>query len=125
MTEEFKQTPIATAVKRITLCAATTALLTSASLAQAVEVKIGGYIKADAIYDLDEDLLENPETQCHRLLQHCGLDWHPDILNFSNQRRPVSTASLWQVRQPLFKTSIGRWKTYQQHLGPLQKILSH
>ena len=56
MTEVFKQTPIATAVKRITLCAATTALLTSASMAQALEVKIGGYVKADAIYDLDQDL---------------------------------------------------------------------
>ena len=80
---------------------------------------------SDRILDIRyEDLLEDPEAQCHRLLRHCGLDWHPDVLNFTDQQRPVSTASLWQVRQPLYKTSIGRWKTYRQHLGPLQKILS-
>jgi hypothetical protein len=56
MTEVFKQTPLATAVKRVTFCAATTALLATTSMAQAVEVKFGGYVKADAIYDLDQDL---------------------------------------------------------------------
>jgi len=81
---------------------------------------------ADQILEIQyEDLLEDPDTHSRRLLQHCGLDWHPDVLNFSNQQRPVSTASLWQVRQPLYKTSIGRWKTYQQYLVPLQKILSN
>ena len=56
MTEVFKQTPLATAVKRVTFCAATAALLATTSMAQAVEVKFGGYVKADAIYDLDQDL---------------------------------------------------------------------
>ena len=72
-----------------------------------------------------EDLVEDPDTQSRRLLQHCGLDWHAEILNFTEQKRPVSTASLWQVRQPLYKTSVGRWKTYRQYLDPLQKILSN
>lgn len=56
MTEVFKQTPLATAVKRVTFCAATATLLATTSMAQAVEVKFGGYVKADAIYDLDQDL---------------------------------------------------------------------
>ena len=72
-----------------------------------------------------EDMVENSDTHTRRLLQHCGLDWHAEILNFTEQQRPVSTASLWQVRQPLYKTSIGRWKTYRQYLDPLQKILSN
>jgi tetratricopeptide (TPR) repeat protein len=77
------------------------------------------------ILDLEyEALLDDPETQSRRLLEHCGLEWDPEVLNFADQRRPVSTASLWQVRQPLYKTAIGRWKLYQQHLKPLQKILS-
>lgn len=48
--------PLATAVKRATLCVATTALLTSIPAANAVEVKVGGYVKTDATYDLDADL---------------------------------------------------------------------
>ena len=56
MSNLLKQTPLATAVKRATLCAATAALLTTTSMAQAVEVTVGGYVKVDAIYDLDQDL---------------------------------------------------------------------
>ena len=82
-------------------------------------------IFSDNILELKyEALLDDPETESRRLLEHCGLEWDPEVLNFANQRRPVSTASLWQVRQPLYKTAIGRWKMYQQHLEPLQKILS-
>jgi hypothetical protein len=57
------------------------------------------------------------------MLEHCDLEWDPEVLNFANQQRPVSKASLWQVRQPLYKTSIGRWKNYQKYLGPLARIL--
>lgn len=79
----------------------------------------------DNILDIEyEALLDNPEIESRRLLEHCGLQWDPEVLNFANQQRPVSTASLWQVRQPLYKTAIGRWKFYQQHLKPLQRILS-
>lgn len=56
MSNLLKQTPLVMAVKCATMCAATTALLTTTSMAQAVEVKVGGYVKVDAIYDLDQDL---------------------------------------------------------------------
>ena len=82
-------------------------------------------IFSNNILDLEyEALLDDPETESRRLLEHCGLEWDPEVLNFTDRQHPVSTASLWQVRQPLYKTAIGRWKIYQQHLKPLQKILS-
>lgn len=79
----------------------------------------------DRILDIEyEELLEDPETESRRLLHHCALDWAPDVLDFAGQEHPVATASLWQVRQPLYKTAIGRWKNYQKFLGPLEQILS-
>jgi len=71
-----------------------------------------------------EQLIENPADQSRRLLQYCGLKWDPAVLDYHQQVRPVSSASQWQVRQPLYKTSIGRWKNYQQYLKPLQRILA-
>jgi len=56
MTEVFKQTKLATAIKQISLCAAGTALLASAGAANALDVKVGGYVKTDITYDLDKDL---------------------------------------------------------------------
>ncbi len=71
-----------------------------------------------------ETLLQNPESESRRLLDHCGLDWQPEVLNFHQQQRPVSTASLWQVRQPLYQSSIGRWRAYERYLQPLREILN-
>ena len=56
MKEVSQNTPIAKAVKRATLCAATTALLTSIPIANALEIEVHGYVKTDATYDLDADL---------------------------------------------------------------------
>ncbi len=79
----------------------------------------------DRILDIEyEELLDDPDSQSRRLLEHCGLDWIPEVLDFANQKRPVATASLWQVRQPLYKTSIGRWKNYREHLEPLSRIIN-
>ncbi len=82
-------------------------------------------IFSDRIYDIQyEDLLEDPDSYSRSLLQHCGLEWHHEVSNFTNNHRPINTASLWQVRQPVYKTSVGRWKNYRLYLEPLQKILS-
>ncbi len=56
MKEISQNNLLASAVKRATLCAATTALLTTTPIANAVDIKVGGYVKTDAIYDLDADL---------------------------------------------------------------------
>ena len=53
----------------------------------------------------------------------CGLPWHERCLAFHENPRPVETLSKYQVRQPIFDTSIGRWRRYERHLGPLIEAL--
>ena len=77
------------------------------------------------IYDCDyESLVSKPESQIRALLDYCGLEWHQDCLSFYDTRRTVNTASLTQVRQPLYKTSISRWHNYEKHLTPLLEVLN-
>ncbi len=66
-----------------------------------------------------ETLVQQLEPQSQRLIQHLGIPWDSACLDFHNTQRAVMTASSWQVRQPLYATSIGRWRRYSQHLGPL------
>jgi hypothetical protein len=47
------------------------------------------------------------------------LEWDPACLAFHENARPVQTASATQVRKPLYASSVGRWKRYERHLGPL------
>src|SRR5882757_8678880 len=57
-----------------------------------------------------EQLVTEPETITRRLIDFCGLDWNDDCLRPESNPRVVKTASLWQVRQPIFRSSIGRWR---------------
>lgn len=66
-----------------------------------------------------EDLVENPEAGIRRILTFCDLDFEPACLDFHNLKRPVATASLAQVRKPIYKNAIHHWKNYQAFLGPL------
>ena len=76
------------------------------------------------IFDLDyEALVADLEGLGRRLLAFCGLDWHPDCGRFFETRRPVLTASRVQVRRPLYGSSVGRWRRYRGHLGPLVAAL--
>jgi tetratricopeptide (TPR) repeat protein len=70
-----------------------------------------------------EDVVADLEGQARRMLAHCGLGWDRGCLDFHRNPRPVRTASASQVRQPLFGDSIGRWRCYERHLGPLLKAL--
>jgi hypothetical protein len=71
-----------------------------------------------------EEMVSDPETQIRRLLDHCELPWHPGCLAPHQTKRPVNTASAGQVNQPIYTRSIGRWKNYEKHLGPLIEALS-
>ena len=74
------------------------------------------------IFDLDyQALVKFPEKVTQRLMNYLGLDWDQDCLDFHDKERVVETASPWQVRQPLYRSSIDRWKNYQKHLGPLKE----
>lgn len=66
-----------------------------------------------------EALVADMEGEARRLLDYCGLDWDPACLAFHENARPVQTASATQVRKPLYASSVGRWKRYERHLGPL------
>ena len=66
-----------------------------------------------------EALAESLESESRALVDFCGLDWSERCLAFHRTERPVHTASGWQVRQPVYRRSVGRWRNYERHLGPL------
>ncbi|WP_336297781.1 sulfotransferase [Paucibacter sp. XJ19-41] len=66
-----------------------------------------------------EDVVADAEGQARRMLDYIGVGWEPQVLNFSELERPVKTASVWQVRQPIYATSKARWERYREHLAPL------
>lgn len=70
-----------------------------------------------------EDLVGDPEGWSRRMLAHIGLPWDPRCLEFHSTHRPVLTASNWQVRQPISKRSIDRWRRYERFIGPLREAL--
>ncbi|MGH8161873.1 MAG: tetratricopeptide repeat-containing sulfotransferase family protein [Gammaproteobacteria bacterium] len=71
-----------------------------------------------------ERLVADPETECRRLLAALDLAWDPACLAFHKTRRKVATASLGQVRRPIYSSSIGRWRHFERHLGPLVEALA-
>jgi tetratricopeptide (TPR) repeat protein len=74
----------------------------------------------DAILDVAyEDVVDDLEGQARRLLDYCGLPWDDRCLSFHTTRRAVKTASAAQVRQPLFRRSLQRWRRFEAGLGPL------
>jgi len=70
-----------------------------------------------------EDLVDNPEEASRKLLDWCGLEWDEKVLEFHKHDRPVRTASVSQVRQPIYKSSVQRWKRYEDALGPVLKVV--
>jgi tetratricopeptide (TPR) repeat protein len=70
-----------------------------------------------------EELVEDVEGQARRLVAHCGLEWDPRCLSFQENDRPVRTASATQVRQPVYKSAVGRWRPYRAFLEPLLQEL--
>ena len=78
----------------------------------------------DDILTLDYDaLVAEPEANVQVLLDFCGLDWEDGCLSFHALDNAVRTASVWQVREPLYRRASGRWRTYDRHLGPLKAAL--
>jgi tetratricopeptide (TPR) repeat protein len=70
-----------------------------------------------------ETLVTDFENQVHRIVDFCGLEWSERFLSFHEADRAVRTHSQAQVRQPLFTSSIGRWRAYEKHLKPLRDAL--
>jgi hypothetical protein len=70
-----------------------------------------------------EDVVNDLEGQARRLIDYCGLHWDERCIAFHKTDRPVKTASAVQVRQPLSRGSLQRWRKYEAGLGPLQDAL--
>jgi hypothetical protein len=66
-----------------------------------------------------EETVADLEGAARRILSHCGLPWDPRCLDFHLTERVVRTASATQVRQPIYTSSVGRWRAYERHLDPL------
>ena len=71
-----------------------------------------------------ESMVTDHERQVRALLEFLGLPWDAACLDFHTQAGDISTASVWQARQPLYARSIGRWRHYEPHLGPLLQNLA-
>jgi tetratricopeptide (TPR) repeat protein len=66
-----------------------------------------------------EETVKDLEGTAKRLIAACGLEWDPGCLEFHRTKRIVRTASGTQVRRPVYKQSVGRWKNYEKHLADL------
>ena len=76
------------------------------------------------IYNLFyEELIANKEFEIKKLVSFCDLDWDKECLNFHKNKKSVSTVSLAQVRQPLYNSSVEKWKSYSSQLENLKKKL--
>ena len=70
-----------------------------------------------------EQTVNDTETQVRRILDHCGLDFEPDCLNFHRSKRAVRTASSEQVRQPIYSGALEHWRNYEAFLDELKSSL--
>ena len=79
---------------------------------------------ADRYFEFDyEDLVADQEGMSRKLIAFCGLEWDDACLNFHENERAIKTASIWQVRQKMYTSSVARWRHYEPHIGPLMALL--
>lgn len=77
----------------------------------------------DRFVEVDyETLVADLEPQARRLIAACGLEWNDACLAPDRNTRRIETASLWQARQPIYRTSVERWRRYQPWLGELLEL---
>jgi tetratricopeptide (TPR) repeat protein len=81
-------------------------------------------LPVDRFIEVDyEDLTRTPEPAIRRIIAACGLAWHDACLRPESNPRPVKTPSKWQTRQPIYRTSVARWRRYEAWLGPLRALV--
>jgi Flp pilus assembly protein TadD len=69
-----------------------------------------------------EELVTDQETWSRKMINFIGLEWDARCLEFHANRRQVTTASAWQVRQKVYKSSVARWHNYEKFIGPLKAL---
>jgi tetratricopeptide (TPR) repeat protein len=81
-------------------------------------------LPADRFIEVDyEDLTREPEPVIRRIIAACGLAWYDACLRPECNPRAVKTPSKWQTRQPIYRTSVARWRRYEPWLGPLRALV--
>ena len=70
-----------------------------------------------------EELVADQERLIRKMIEFCGLEWDDRCLRFHENKRSVNTPSYDQVRRPIYRKSVARWKHYEQHLMPLRQAL--
>src|SRR5450631_796 len=81
-------------------------------------------LPADRFIEVDyEELTRAPEPVIRRIIAACGLSWHDACLRPESNPRAVRTPSKWQTRQPIYRTSVARWRRYEPWLGPLRALV--
>ena len=81
-------------------------------------------LPADRFIEIDyEDLTRAPEPSIRRIIGACGLTWHDACLCPESNPRAVNTPSKWQARQPIYRSSVARWRRYEPWLGPLRALV--
>ena len=81
-----------------------------------------GVIDAPILDVAYEALVEDPEGHARRLVEFAGLPWDDACARPHESDRVTLTASSEQVREPVYRSSSGRWKNYERHLGPLASL---
>jgi tetratricopeptide (TPR) repeat protein len=81
-------------------------------------------LPADRFLEVDyEELTRAPEPVIRRIIAACGLAWHDACLRPESNPRAVKTPSKWQTRQPIYRTSVARWRRYEPWLGRLGELV--
>ena len=70
-----------------------------------------------------ERMVEETEAEVRTLLDYCGLEFEPQVMEFYKTERAVRTASSEQVRRPIYREATDEWRPYEPHLGSLKKAL--
>ena len=79
----------------------------------------------DKIYNLDyEKIVKNSEEETKKLVKYCDIGWDENCLTFYKNKKSVATASLAQVRSPIYKSSVKKWENFSEDLQPLKDLLN-
>lgn len=83
-------------------------------------------LPADSILEIQyEQLVAKQEQVTRQMIEFIGLPWDDRCLTPQDTGKVIRTASIWQARQPVYKTSVQRWKNYEKYLGPLRDALGY
>jgi hypothetical protein len=91
-------------------------------------LRVMGYwrerLPSDRLFELDyEDLISDPQSVIPRIVEFCGLPWDESCLHHDRNESAINTPSRWQARQPIYRTSVERWRRFEPWLGEFAELL--